>query len=275
MAFFYTLAAIFALQLANMQGWINAALTGAMIGLAAWTKNAALLSIPLLVLWLGYCLYRAWIFWRQAALALIACTVVAAPWYMRNLIGAGFIMPATAWTDQAERTLENALVFVTHPENFGVTGWLIVGAVIALVIRIIRYRDYYTYQPPAFIWFRSPSDEHRHRAAEQAAPGQLLLLLWTLPFFAAWWLFVSYDPRFLLLFLPLLCVLAGDWLARLWEERVNPAWQPRALIALALLVIVLAVPVLWQAVEFKSDLLRNPFMSDAEKRVLVGREPHP
>ncbi|MFN8447295.1 MAG: hypothetical protein U0521_01515 [Anaerolineae bacterium] len=51
--------------------------------------------------------------------------------------------------------------------------------------------------------------------------------LWTLPFFAAWWLFVSYDPRFLLLFLPPLAVLAGDLLVRLWVW-LGPVWQPRA-----------------------------------------------
>ena len=131
MAFFYTLAAIFALRLsetplrAGTQQMIDALLAGIMIGLAAWTKNAALLGVPILALWLLWCWRKRWIGWRTVATSLIACAAVAAPWYIRNLIGAGFIIPATAWTDQAQRTLENGLIFITRPGNFGLPGWLI------------------------------------------------------------------------------------------------------------------------------------------------------
>src|SRR5690606_16706000 len=110
---------------------------------------------------------------------------VAAPWYIRNLIGAGFIIPATAWTDQAQRTLATLFAFITRPENFSIPGWLIVVSVVLSTIHVIRRK--------------------------LDAPGHLLILLWVLPFFAAWWLLVSYDPRFLLLFLPPLCALAGVW----------------------------------------------------------------
>jgi 4-amino-4-deoxy-L-arabinose transferase-like glycosyltransferase len=251
MAFFYTLAAVFALRLSKSGKVLDALLAGALVGLAAWTKNAALLGVPLLALWLVWCAYQRWIGWRAAALSLVACAVVAAPWYVRNLLGAGLIVPATAWTDQAQRSAESVLAFLNRPQDFGAAGWVIVGGIIAALIDVIA----------------------AVRGAQQDARrlrGLALILLWTLPFFAAWWLFVSYDPRFLLLFLPLLCVLAGDWLARLWE-RVNPAWRPRALIVLALIVLVLATPIVWRAVEYKSALLRNPLMTDAEKRTLVGR----
>ena len=98
-----------------------------------------------------------------------------------------------------------------------------------------------------------------------------MLLLWTLPFFAAWWLVVSYDPRFLLLFLPPLCAVAGELLARLWEW-LGAAWCPRYRIVLILLTLILAIPILFHAVEYKTALVRNPLMTDAEKRAVVGRE---
>ncbi|MCC6802190.1 MAG: glycosyltransferase family 39 protein [Anaerolineae bacterium] len=243
MAFFYTLAAVFALRLYESQRALDALLAGVLVGLAAWTKNAALIGVGALGLWLAWCWLNRRIGWRQTALSLIACAVIAAPWYARNLVGAGFIMPDTAWTDQAQRTLENALVFVTHPENFGVPGWLIVAGVLAAL-----------------------------PAARRREPGILLLVLWTLPFMAAWWLFVSYDPRFVLLFLPPLCVLAADLLARLWVW-LDPAWRPPARIVLIIVTLLLAAPVLFHAVEYKTALLRNPLMTDAEKRALVGREP--
>jgi 4-amino-4-deoxy-L-arabinose transferase-like glycosyltransferase len=275
MAFFFTLAAIFALHLSGSRGWINALLTGALIGLAAWTKNAALLAVPLLVIGLVWLRYRTRIRWQYAALALFACAVVAAPWYVRNLLDAGYIIPATAWTDQAQRTLGNALVFITHTQDFGVSGWLIVGGIVATVALIIRRPFMFTDRVDGeFISFRTLKAKQRYDAAVQAAPGQVLILLWTLPFFAAWWLFVSYDPRFLLLFLPLLCALAGDWLVRLWDS-LDRAWNPRYRIALALLILIFITPILWQAVEYKSALLRHPLMTDAEKRALVGRSPEP
>lgn len=242
MAFFYTLAAIFALRLWRSQRLLDAALAGALVGLAAWTKNAALIGVVLLALWLVWCAINRRIGWRAATLSLIVCAAIAAPWYIRNWGGAGFIVPDTAWTDQAQRTLESALAFVTRPQDFGVSGFIILAGVLATL-----------------------------PAARRREPGILLLLLWTLPFFAAWWLLVSYDPRFLLLFLPLLCVLAGDLLARL-GERLTPAWRPRARIVLIVLTLLLAAPVGFYAVEYKPALIRNPLMTDTEKHIVVGRE---
>lgn len=242
-AFFYTLAGVFALRV-----WVNtgdgsvrdAALAGALTGLAAWTKNAALVGVVLIAAWLVWCALRRRTGWPAVAAGLIACGIVAAPWYVRNLIGAGFLVPATAWTDQAQRTLASALAFVTQPENFGAPGVaLLLGVGVALL------RDW-------------------------RQPGAQLLLLLTVPFFAAWWLFVSYDPRFLLLFLPILCVLAGDALAQLWTG-LGLARQPRALVIVAALTLLLAAPILWHAVEYKSVLLHTPLLSDAEKRAIVGR----
>jgi hypothetical protein len=52
MAYFYSLAAYFAWHLRGSQHWRDALLSGLMLGLAAWTKNAALVGLPLLLLWL-------------------------------------------------------------------------------------------------------------------------------------------------------------------------------------------------------------------------------
>ncbi len=239
MAFFYTLALIFALRLWESRRARDAVLAGTLVGLAAWTKNAALIGVPLLTVWLVWCWITRRIGWRAAALSLIAGAVVAAPWYLRNQIGAGFIIPATAWVDQAQRTLSTALVFVTRPQDFGLPGWLLVFGVIA-AIPAVRRRDL----------------------------GVSLLLGWTLPFFAAWWAFASYDPRFLLLFLPPLCVLASDPLVWLWDRL--GAWQPRARILLILLTLILVAPILWNAVEYKVALVQHPLMSDADKHAVVG-----
>jgi hypothetical protein len=98
--------------------------------------------------------------------------------------------------------------------------------------------------------------------------AQRFLLLWTVPFFAAWWLFVSYDPRFQLLFLPLLTVLAGLEAARLW--RWLPAiWQRRLILPLAVGALVIALFIAWRSVEFKDEILRDPLMGDVAKHAIV------
>lgn len=242
MAFFYTLAAVFALRLWRTSSLRDAALTGVLVGLACWTKNAALIGGVLLIIWLFWNRLNRRIGWRAVTASLVACAAVAVPWYIRNLAGAGFLVPATAWTEQAQRTLESALVFATHSQDFGVPGLLILfGVAVALP------------------------------AAWRREPGTLLLLLWTLPFFAAWWLFVSYDPRFLLLFLPPLCVLAGASLVRIWDW-LKPHWVLRYRIVLMLFALLLTARVVWNAVEHKPEILRNPLMSDADKRAIVRGE---
>lgn len=245
MAFFYGLAGVFAVRLWRGGRWQDALLAGLMMGFAVWTKNAALLGVPLLALWLFWAFIRRRIRLTLAGLALLACAIVAAPWYLRNLAGAGFVVPDTAWTDQAQRTLGNLFVFLTRFENFGLTGWVaMLGAASAIVI-VLRRRG--------------------------NAPEYLLLLLWTLPFFGAWWLFVSYDPRFLLLFLPPLCALGAALLVEVWTK-LPSSWRPRLQLALAIVAVALTVQTLWFSVEYKDELLRDPLMSDADKRAIVGRE---
>jgi 4-amino-4-deoxy-L-arabinose transferase-like glycosyltransferase len=244
MAFFYGLAGVFAIRLWHGERWQDALLSGVMIGLAAWTKNAALIGVPLLTLWLLWALLNRRIRLPLAALSLFACLLVAAPWYLRNLASAGFLVPDTAWTDQAQRTLDNLFVFITRFDNFGLTGWLAVLGVI-YAVGVVRCRG--------------------------KAPEHLLHLLWTLPFFAAWWLFVSYDPRFLLLFLPPLCALGGALLTEAWNF-IPQRWHPPVRLVLIALALLLTARAVWFGVEYKDEMLRNPLMGDADKRVIVGRE---
>ncbi|MBL8131265.1 MAG: glycosyltransferase family 39 protein [Anaerolineae bacterium] len=247
MAFFYTLTAFFALRFRRGGGWIDGALAGLMLGFAAFTKNAALIGMPLLAAWLAESLWAA----RRApglrrragaaVLSLALCALIAAPWYLRNLAGAGFLIPDTAWTEQAERSLRTLLIFITLTDNFLISGWLMLWGVAAAIWHLAR---------------RHPAKSGGHGA----------ILWFTLPFFAAWWLFVSYDPRFLLLFTPILCV-GGALAVKAAQARLRLSRSARALLAVG--VTALALYCAFIAVEFKDEIIRRPLMSHEEKIDLV------
>jgi hypothetical protein len=244
MAYFYSLAAYFAWHLRGSQHWRDALLSGLMLGLAAWTKNAALVGLPLLLLWLLWIRLPL----RLTALAMTAVAAVAAPWYLRNLLEAGLIIPPTAWTEQSQHTVEALLVFISRPQNYALTGPLILLSVVTAIITLIRRR--------------------------LDSPALVLLLLWTLPFFGVWWLFASYDPRFVLMFLPLLCVLAGIQVAGFWA-RISAQWQRRMLAPALIAALLLTALMTWDSVEYKGDILRQPLMSADERRAIVYADRQP
>jgi hypothetical protein len=219
-----------------------------MIGLAAWTKNAALIGMGLWGMWLLWGLLKRRIGWRHLTLAMVISGLIAVPWYVRTWLDAGLIIPPTLWIDRATQTIDTLFVLVTHLQTYSLSGPLILLSVITALIEVIRRK--------------------------QNAPELLPLLWWTVPFYAAWWLFASYDPRFILLFLPLLCVLAGMQTINLWE--MMPAdWQHRLLIPLAIVALALALVAMWNTVEYKDNILRNPFMSAEERRMTAIRERQP
>lgn len=242
--FFFTLAALFAYRLWQSPHWSNALLAGLTMGLAAWTKNVALIGVVALAVWLLWCQLHGRILTGRVGLSLLACALVAGAWYLRNLLVAGLIVPATAWTDTAQRTLGNLLVFL-QPDLYGVTGLLIIAGIGFALVRFVR-------QP-------------------HQKPGDAILLLWTLPVFGAWWLLASYDPRFLLLILPVLTVAAARAVDALWP-RLPIALQARAAIPAALAALVLASYMMWISVEYKEAIARNPLMDNRTKRDLVGQE---
>jgi hypothetical protein len=248
-AFFITLAAVFALRFWRSGSAWDAALAGGAVGLAAWTKNAALIEVVMFGVWLlaGLVLRRANV--RAVAVGLGVCALVAAPWYVRNLLGAGFLVPDTAWTEDARPTLETLLLFVTRPEIYGEAGLIYLAGVLFILTQFLRRRN---------------------------APAAALLLLWVGPFFGAWWLLTSYDPRLLLPVLPIFAVIGAWTLASAWRGLTPRLQRATRMAAIAVAVLLTALSV-WNNIEFKNEILRDPLMSDNAKRelVLANRQPAP
>lgn len=240
-AFCVTLSAVFALRLWRSGAATDALLAGLCVGLAAWTKNATLIEVVVFGGWLLVGLFFRRFGWRAVGVGLLACAVVAAPWYIRNWLGAGFLVPQTAWTDDARPTLELLLLFITRPEIYALSGWLMLLGIGWTLRRLL--------QP-------------------QTRPAAALLLLWTGPFFGAWWLLTSYDPRLLLPVVPVFAVMGGWLLAAGWRD-LPAHWQPPARRAAALVAIAFTAFTLWNSVEFKDDILRNPLMSDADRHDII------
>jgi hypothetical protein len=179
---------------------------------------------------------------KTLVLAGAACGLVAAPWYLRNLLEAHILMPATVWTNAAGPNLSNLLVFVTHPENFALTGWLILISIGLAIVHLLRHP--------------------RH------ATREILLLVFTLPYFAIWWYLASYDRRFTLYFLPMLIVLAAGHTPKL--RAYTPAARQRAITyGLSAAAILFAVYIASISIDYKYEILRNPFMTSAAKYQIV------
>lgn len=241
MALYLTLSIVFALRLWEHGSSSDAAAAGVFIGLAAWTKNTALVAIPALMCWFAWVLMHRRAGWRAVLTGLALCALAGAPWYIRNLTQAGALLPDTAWVDQARRTLESLFIFVTLPDNFGITGWaLLLGSGWA-------------------VWqVRQPVH----------SPGAFILMLFSFPFFAAWWALASYDPRFLVSLLPILCPLGAAACVRLWSVLPFDA-RRSATPALVAVAIALTCYNSFFIVEYKDEILRNPLMSHEAKMQIV------
>jgi len=179
---------------------------------------------------------------KAVTIACAACALVAAPWYIRNLIEAHLLMPATVWTTDAAPNLSNILVFIIHPENFGFTGWLIIIGIGWALVQVVRH--------------------------PRGSDREILLLVFTLPFFAFWWLLASYDRRFLLYFLPILAVLAAGYAVKLWE-RVPQRYQHTLSWMLTVITLGATVYIVSISVDYKIAMLHDPFMNDAAKNKVV------
>lgn len=247
--FFGALAALFAWRLVQRGAGRDALLAGIMSGLAAWTKNSALAFAVSLAVIVAYGMLPrrngARLTWRHAALAGLGLLATAGSWYLRNLALFGRPVPATLWADRAQPTLENLVPFLTH---LGIEQFFLMGAILTLGMGLALVEA-----------LRLPGPER---------DSARVLLVFALPFAALWWRLASYEVRFLMTILPLVAVMgaravvrASDWLPR---PASAPARRTLALMAAAL-VVALALPAARKAVQFKSALIDDPLMGDAER----------
>jgi hypothetical protein len=248
-AFFVTLSALYAWRWWCRGNGRDAVLAGLFAGLAMWTKNSAL-TLAVTLAALVFLRRRAPGPWRRTpvVLAAVAGVATAGPWYARNLLVFGFVVPpGTPWAHLAPRDLDALLVMARgSPQQFWVPGWLFTGAIAFGVWRLCR------------------------EGAPRAAPWAVLLAF-VLPFGTAWWALASYESRFLLLIVPVLAVMAAlglDDLGRWARRRLSPRWAGRLAWAAALAALALAPFSLRKAVEHKAVLLSDPALSDEDRHRL-------
>ena len=239
MAFFYSQGIVFAWVLWRHNRSIDAILVGLCIGLATWTKNAALLGAVLTLIFLSWGGITQHIKWHNIAIAATVMAWVGLPWYVRNWITTGTLIPDTLWSDQAQQTTSEILVLVTHSRNYGVPGIIMGLGVLWSIWHVIR-----------------------------TCTAPLMFLLWfSVPYYLFWLQYASYDPRFILLILPLLAILGSMCLSHLWRRIQRPNSITRLMVVCVLILITLQTA--WHSIDYKRALLANPFMTHAEKLEIV------
>ncbi len=246
--FFYALSAVFLLRWQRRRVWSDALLAGIMAGLSAWTKNSGLLvgiSIG------GWIVYR-WLvarremqpfsrILRDMAILVAGTLVVAGPWYTRNMLIAGFLVPPTGWTWKADHSLANLIPYVIDSRYF-IFGLVFTAGLLYTIWQSVRSRG--SLLAPSF------------------------LLIFYVPFFVIWWALFSYDGRFLLILTAVVAVM-GAALVQAIASRLT--WTHTGELALVGAILLLALPAAVNAVDYKDELLHHPLMSDAEKhRVRLG-----
>ena len=250
---YYTLAMIFAWRLARLPGSRNALLAGLLGGLAALTKNSALLIAPALAGWVAYSHWARWrdpqtiitpVRLRHAGLLAGGFLLAAGPWYLHAWLAYGHLIPPTGWTDQAQHTLAALLGPALVLDQYVLGGVL---AVLGMGWQIVR------------LWRTRPAFD----------PRAALLVGFSVPYWGVWWVLFSYELRFLLLIWGVLAVLGAEVLLSAWEQVTRRWTPPRGLlrVALPVLVVVLALPAARMAVDHKPALLRDPLMDDRARHV--------
>ena len=258
MAFYYMMGIVWLVEWQRTQSWQAALMSGLLFGWAGWTKNAALLGISLFFTYTGLLLTQKKLSLNTCVIAYSAVMIVAAPWYVRNLVMAGTLTPDTVWAEDAQHTLKTVFALITLPINYGVIGWILQASVFFTLWQVFFPTHSSLFYP--------------------ARTTALFLLYWTTPFFILWLLFASYDPRFLLLYTPLLAVMAG-WLCQMiwikwlqsWYRRIpiSPAFS-LPFIMLGFLIMILFS--MWHSVDYKRQILRHPFASVDDKHTFIYEE---
>jgi len=244
-AFFYGMSAAFIARWLRSEHVRDAFLAGLMAGLAAWIKNSGLLIGMALVLWWLYILLTPKCRnIRHALWMALGVALVAVPWYAHTLQMAGVIIPPTGWTWLAQRTLTNFFPYLTDTRYLPI-GLLFTAGMWYTLLELLRKRD----------------------------GASVLLSVFYFPFFAVWWLLVSYDIRFLMVLTSIVAVMAArsalvcvDWLVK---RPISRSLIRAAQVALFIALIPLALLSVNAAVDFKTDLLRKPFLSLEERNQLA------
>jgi Dolichyl-phosphate-mannose-protein mannosyltransferase len=230
-------------------------LAGVAAGLAFWTKNSTLTLLPSL-LWLvasrGMFASSAQLTsrapWRDAGLLLVGVGATAGPWYARNLVRFGLLVPPTAFVDRARHVAATFGVMLRGDQFFGVSGWVFTAALVYALPRILTRR--------------------------RGSDAWYVLMTLAAPFLAAWWWFASYDARFLMAVSPLLGALGALMLADaavVANRRTTRAGLHGATAAGLVLVVAATAVSLRKTVEHKTILARTPWPDNAERhRIRVG-----
>lgn len=246
--FFAALAALAAWWLAEERSLRAAWLLGAMTGLAAWTKNSALAFALSAGLWLVYASGRGWANWQHGLALAMGLALAAGPWYARNLLESGRLVPPTVWSEQARHTAAMFVPFLGELPAYSAPGLIVTAGVAWSAVEALR-------------------------GARPLADRARLLWLMAGPFAAAWWWVASYETRFLQAIYPLLCVMGARALLGAWEalRRERASLRPAIQAGLLALILLLALPAARKALDFKAELARAPLMSDEERhRVALG-----
>ncbi len=246
--FFAALAALAAWWLLEDRSLRAAWLLGAMTGLAAWTKNSALAFALSAGLWLVYARWRGRAGWRHGLVLAAGLALTAGPWYARNLLEFGRLVPSTIWSEQARHTAAMLVPFLGELSAYSVPGLVVTAGVAWSAVEALR-------------------------GARPFADRARLLWIMVGPFAAAWWWYASYETRFLQAIYPLLCVMGARALTGAWDalRRDRATLRPAIQAGLVVLVLLLALLPARKALDHKAELARAPLMGDEERhRVALG-----
>jgi len=271
--FFYGFAWLFAIRYHRDRQLREAILCGIMAGLAAWTKNSALLIVGTLGLWLIWLACTPKLS-KQVAVSLhpnfsptgaradvtrrsmrtilrtiigdglrigLPFLAISGAWYARAEVQAGAIVPPTGWTFAAQRTFGNLFPYLID-QRYWPVGVLLTIGILWAISQAIRSRG------QAFV--------------------PLTLLIATLPFFIIWWVLFSYENRFLLLLTPLIAVMGGLAVQSIGARltRLPNSFRRGSMIASAAAILIALIPAGSAAVLFKNELIRQPLMNEAAKQ---------
>lgn len=280
-AFPLTLALFYLLRWWQSGRGRDALLVGLLAGVALFTKQSALMAlaglfaVPLLRL-LAVQGERRAALWGLAAM-LLPPLAIAAPWYVRNALisGWGNIIPIAGQYHllAARPDVRGLLPSLLWPGAFG----LLLAIIYALgwmwgIVSAVRQSWQVLRPRPLVAADHSPlSAGGEGGRGVRLAPTDLILAFAAFPYWLAWWWRFSFDPRFLLLILPLMAVWSVRPLTAGMAWAVQHVRLPQALwrVGGALLLIVLLV---WGARERLGGVYRaatQPFASDEEKLLAV------